>query len=107
MNLKYFVWPVASYYFEQPWTLDGVTYTFTLRYNLRIQTWMLDVGDVIGAPIVCGIPLIAGRDLLGQYAGRGLPSGLLFVFDPSDQNGTPGQDDFSAGYRLVYAGSGA
>lgn len=103
MELYQFIWPAGEYYFEQPWTLEDVTYQCTLRYNLRVQTWFLDLADVTGAPIVAGVALIPGRNLLTQYRTRGVPPGTLYVYDPKGDGATPSQDDFSLGYLLLYA----
>lgn len=103
MNIRKFVWPAGEYYFEQPWTLEDVTYLCTLRFNLRIQTWFLDLADVTGALIVAGVPLLPGRNLLSQYRARGVPPGTLYVYDPTGAGDAPGQDDFSLGYLLLYA----
>lgn len=102
MTYSSYVWPTGIYYFEQPWTLDGTTYVLTMRYNLRAQCWYMDVADATGSAIVCGIPLLATRDLLKQYSAYNVPKGLMFVFDPSGQNATPGMDDFSVNHRLMY-----
>jgi hypothetical protein len=52
----------------------GTTYQFVFLYRDAPAAiaggsgWVLDIGDSTGAPIVCGIPLVTGADLLAQYA---------------------------------------
>ena len=29
--------------------------------------WIMDISDVDGTPILCGVPLVTGSDLLAQY----------------------------------------
>lgn len=49
-------------------TLNGITYTFDLRWNSVAGCWILDIlsADATVA-ILRGIPLVTGLDLLGQY----------------------------------------
>jgi hypothetical protein len=46
---------------------NGQTYSLRLIYLFTPDDcWMIDIADEFGNPIVCGIPLVAGVDLLGQ-----------------------------------------
>lgn len=50
--------------------LNGVSYKFTIRWNTAAGStgsWMMDIADSKGKPIISGIPLVTGADLLGQY----------------------------------------
>lgn len=49
-------------------TLAGVLYTLTVRWNDITQAWQLDIGDSNNNPIVTGIPIITGTDLLAPFA---------------------------------------
>jgi hypothetical protein len=47
----------------------GVTYQLRLIYaNADVPAWILDINDAQGKPILQGIPLVTGADLLAQYA---------------------------------------
>ena len=54
--------------------LAGTTYQFVLLYRDAQSScaggcgWVLDINDTLGNPIVCGISLVTGIDLLAQYA---------------------------------------
>lgn len=48
-------------------TINGNDYTFKLQWNDRGSFWELDIFDASLEPIVCGIPLVTGVDLLAQY----------------------------------------
>jgi hypothetical protein len=48
-------------------SLAGVQYTFALQWR-DPAGWFLDVADSTGNPLVGGIPLVTGINLLGQYA---------------------------------------
>lgn len=60
-------------------TLAGIDYTITAKWNDIGQSWILDIGDVNGDPIVSCVPLVTGTDLLTglEYLGIG---GQLFVY---------------------------
>lgn len=47
--------------------LAAVTYQLSLQWNEETATWVLDIRDENQQPIVTGIPLVTGADLLGQY----------------------------------------
>jgi len=50
-------------------SLAGVQYRFSVlwRESDAGGSWYLDIADASGAPIVSGIALVMGVDLLGQY----------------------------------------
>jgi hypothetical protein len=54
--------------------LAGTTYQFVFQYRDAPAAWaggggwVLDINDTGGNPILCGIPLVTGADLLAQYA---------------------------------------
>lgn len=45
----------------------GTTYGLTVRWNVPNDSWILDIADVSGNPIVSGIPMVTGSDLLEQF----------------------------------------
>jgi len=48
-------------------TLVGVQYQFTLTWRDAAGNWFLDIADASGNPLLSGIPLVTGVNLLGQY----------------------------------------
>lgn len=88
----------------QPQTLQvsigGVTYTMKIRFCIPAQCWMLDLSDVSGNPIIQGIPLITGTDLLSQYAYLDLGFSLL-VQTNNEANAVPTFANFGT-QGLVY-----
>lgn len=48
-------------------SLAAVVYQLTVRWNSQNQTWVLDLADQGGTPILQGVPLVTGADLLEQY----------------------------------------
>jgi hypothetical protein len=47
--------------------------------------WILDIGDGDGNPLVCGIPLVVGIDLLWQYEYLKFPGMLFVASDAGDE----------------------
>jgi len=68
--------------------LSGTTYALTVKWNGVNAAWTLDIASADGTPIVSGIPLVTGVDLLEpfQYLGIG---GSLLVQSDNDPNEVP------------------
>lgn len=49
-------------------TLAGTVYNLNVYWCRPAATWMLDIADSSNNPILSGLPLITGADLLEQYA---------------------------------------
>ena len=50
-------------------TLANVEYKCTVQWRaVDMGGWVLDLADTDGNPILCGVPLVTGVDLLAQYA---------------------------------------
>lgn len=80
---------------------DGVL-TFRLLYNEAVEAgWMLDIYDRDQTPLIMGIPLVAGADLLQQYATLGLNLKLWVVTD-GDATLPPTRDNLGLQSRLLY-----
>jgi hypothetical protein len=59
--------------------LNGVAYDFSTNYNDRNGVWSFDMADhATGAPIISGVPILIGCDLLAPY---GLGIGSMFAVD--------------------------
>ncbi|MBJ3816660.1 hypothetical protein F9C28_17515 [Shimwellia pseudoproteus] len=91
---------------EIPLSAANQQFTITLTGNSlrmsitwRAMFWCLDIMSVDGSPLVMGIPLITGADLLAQY--RHLNMGFsLYVScdDPANEN--PTETDLGTGSHL-------
>lgn len=57
--------------------LGGTTYGMRLYWCQPAECWVLDLSDAQGVPVVLGMPLVLGVDLLGQYKHLGLPGSLV------------------------------
>ena len=69
--------------------LANVSYRMTVRWIDDVDGgWVLDIADSSDAPIVSGIPLITGADLLAQYGYLGF-GGELGVQTDTDLDAVP------------------
>lgn len=63
-------------------TINGVVYNMTLSYRDYLDAgWTLDIADESKNNLVCGIPLVTGTNLLGQYAYVGLGATMIVGTD--------------------------
>ncbi len=74
---------------DLPWTrfrisLAGVIYTMHLRFNMRMNRWMMDINDASDNPILNGVPVLILVNLTGQYTTLALPDGTLFATDDTN-----------------------
>lgn len=83
-------------------TLTGVRYNLHVRYNLRMDRWLLDIADAAGNLVVAGIVLLIQRSLTGQYTTLALPPGPLLAADLSGQNLQPTEASFLTDHALIY-----
>ncbi|WP_298165130.1 hypothetical protein [Novosphingobium sp.] len=82
--------------------LLGVPYQMTLQWRNNAQGgWVLDIADATGVPIVLGIALVTGADLLAQYGYLGL-GGALFVLNSASSDDAPTFADLGTDAHLVF-----
>lgn len=62
----------------------------------------MDVADPSNNDILNGIPLLIGRDLIGQYVIEGLPFGIMFCTDDTNQDSQPIRFSFGIDHSLGY-----
>lgn len=82
-------------------TLANKVYRLTLRYNAFHQAWVIDIETQAQEPIVRGIPMVTGADLLEQYKYLGI-EGKLFVQSTGDVMAVPGYSDLGGSGRLFF-----
>jgi hypothetical protein len=82
-------------------------YTMTFQYRAADPAtaggcgWTLDIADQSGNPLVCGIPLVTGADLLGQFAYLNL-GGHLVVFSEGIPDAVPSFANLGSGSHLYW-----
>lgn len=62
-------------------TLAGVQYQFAVTWNVCNASWMIDILDSSGTPILSGIPMVTGADLLEQFGYLGFGFQLVAQTD--------------------------
>ena len=82
--------------------LEASTYTFGFRYNTRMSRWIWDVMDANGNPLVMGIPLLSGLDLLSRFKVEGLPPGRFALLDEQGETYTPERYDLGERVVMLY-----
>jgi hypothetical protein len=86
-------------------TLAGAERILRLAYaDAPEGGWLLDIKTSAGDPIICGIPLVTGTDLLAQYAYLGI-GGQLHVATDGDAGAVPTFDDLGITSRLFFVAS--
>ena len=81
--------------------LGATTYKLTVTYNSSSELWNLDVADVSGAPILSGLPLVTGCDLLEQFAYLGF-TGQLVTQTDHNPDAPPTVDNLGVLGRVFY-----
>ena len=82
-------------------TLVGVTYTMTVHWCAPSSCWVLDIADQNAVPIVSGIPIITGADLLAAYGYLGI-GGQLIVQTDYDVDAVPTFDNLGDTSHLFF-----
>jgi len=85
------------FHYSFRFTMDGVAYPLTLRYNRRIDSWILNFDGVLLTARLCG-----GQDILGQFHHLEVPPGELRVVDLDGENKEPTKTNFSDRVILQY-----
>lgn len=82
--------------------LSGVQYWLTLVYNSQPESgWILNIADAQKAPIINGIPLVTGIDLLEQYAHLQF-GGRLWVQTFSNPDAVPTYENLGTDGKLLW-----
>jgi hypothetical protein len=77
-------------------------YTFTFVYrNASMGGWVLDIGDGQNNPLVCGIPLVTGADLLAPYAYLNF-NGIMLVQSDGDPAAVPTFDNLGTDSHVYW-----
>jgi hypothetical protein len=82
---------------------NGLTYIMRLIYLFTPNDcWELDISNAAGNPLVQGIPLVTGADLLAQYGYLGFGCSLYCATD-SDRFAVPRFYNLGVSARLYLA----
>lgn len=78
--------------------LGSTVYELTFTYR---NGWLLDIADASSNPILSGIPLVCGLDLLAQYQYLGI-GGALVVLSDGDGLTPPTFDNLGQSCHLYF-----
>lgn len=83
-------------------TLGGTDYWLQLTYkNVEQGGWVLNISNSTGSPIVNGIPLVTGVDLLAQYPHLGF-AGRLWVQTDYSADAVPTFENLGTSTKLLW-----
>lgn len=81
--------------------LAGVSYNMTFRFNSMMDCWVLDLMDASKAPVVSGIPVVTGLDLLAPYRYLGV-GGALIAQTVNDPTAVPTFDNLGKTGKVYF-----
>lgn len=81
--------------------LDATSYKLTVGYNRIGAYWALNIDDQQGIPIVHGIALVTGADLLEQFRYLGFTGALVCQSD-GNADDIPTVDNLGQEGRVFY-----
>lgn len=82
-------------------TLSGVLYQLVVKWNVSASVWVLDILDANETPILTGVPIVTGVDLLDQFEYLGL-GGKLYALTDHDPDLPPGFTSLGATGHLYW-----
>ncbi len=82
--------------------LDGLLYGLRFVYNSRMQRWFMDLEGADGTPLVSGLRVAAGHNMLRPFVAAGFPPGQLFALDDSGLGRDPDRFGWRGDFRLIY-----
>lgn len=89
-------------YFGFSTELEGVTYSFSWRWNDRDGAWYLEIGDGSGVVLITGIKVVVDKFLLGGSNLEGLPSGDFIAIDTTGRELDAGFEDLGRRVQVHY-----
>jgi hypothetical protein len=91
----------ATYYDLQV-TLEDVTYTIEFRWNVRLESWFMNILDAEGVNLIrAGLRLVVGWPLNAYTAVRN-PPGAFVLVDTTGAEEEAGLEDLGDRHQLFY-----
>jgi hypothetical protein len=81
--------------------LNGVEYVLRLQWNVFGNYWVLDLNDGLGNPLVLGVPIVTGADIMEQFQYLGL-GGEFIVQTTNDVDAVPTFTNLGTSGNLYY-----
>jgi hypothetical protein len=80
---------------SQTLTLDGTRFRLDTYTNRFDGAWYLDLYDADEEPLILGLGLVTGLDLLFPYRYLAVPAGVLFINPLTGDSVDPGLTSFT------------
>jgi len=81
--------------------LNGVNYNLRIVWNTIAGVWVLDIADTDNVPLVQGIPLVTGADLLEQYQHLNFGGGIVVLTD-ANPDAVPTIENLGSSGRVYF-----
>jgi len=84
--------------------LGGASFTLTIRYNARMDRWLMDVADSNGMTLLSGQPILTGWTVFGTFFNKipGLPSGAMVAVDLTGNGADPTEFTLGGNVPIFY-----
>ena len=82
--------------------MDGRRFVFGVAYNSRSQRWLWWLLTSNGSPLIAGVELVIGVDLLAPISDPRKPAGQLFAVDTGGEGKAPGRLDLRGRVQVIY-----
>lgn len=82
-------------------TLGSADYQVTQRFSAAAQAWVLDLANSDNVPLVSGLPLVTGADLLSQFKHLGI-QGRIIVQTDGEVDAVPSYTSLGASGHAYY-----
>jgi hypothetical protein len=90
-----------TYTLEVPGDDQNITFIITQSWNAQAHYWVIGIYGNDGNPIVIGVPLLCGHDLLEQY--QYLNIGSLYVVNTGDPTiEAPDDTNIGQNFKLLW-----
>ena len=91
-------------FFTQRVALGQSTFVLTLRYNARMDRWLMDVADANANTLLYGKPVLGSWPAFDRFHGivAGLPVGSMVAFDLTGAGRDPQEDTLGNDVKLLY-----
>jgi len=89
-------------YYSVDVVLDGLQYTFQVKYNYRDEAWYFNLLDAEQNMLVAGRKFVVGGSLFNGLVVEGRPPGWLVAMDSSSHDLDPTEDDLGERVYVVY-----
>lgn len=83
--------------------INGIEYVLRVRWNNFSNCWIMDIADTSNVPLLNGIPLITGANLLDQFDYLGIGNRVkVLVYSTGNPDEVPTYASLGSTSRLYF-----